>query len=104
MWPICTFQTNRLRDSIGQTDRAADGSASFDNIDILSKSWAAGLVHTVSETARHLDRQTFLINEARGSVHLAVLSLGRIILGWPLTLVSDSATQALAFANNVKII
>ena len=71
--------------------RAAVGSASFDNIDILSKSWAAGLVHTVSETARHLDRPTVLINEACGSFHLAVLSLGRIILGWPLTSVSDSA-------------
>jgi len=78
--------------------RGADGSASFDNIDILSKSWAAGLVHTVSKTARHLDRPTILINESCGSVQLAALSLDRIILGWPLTLVSDSAKQALAFA------
>ena len=50
----------------------------------ITQSWAAGLVHTVCETAIDLDSPVVLADVRSGQAFLAVLQLSRCVMGWPL--------------------
>lgn len=67
--------------------RAVQGQ--FKDMRFLTKSWACGLVRTVSETAKNLLQPKVLAEEATSSVWLIVCSLGRCLLGWPLRLTCE---------------
>lgn len=55
----------------------------------ITRSWAAGLVHTVSATAIDLDSPVVLAERRTGQAFLAVLQLSRCVMGWPLEVLCE---------------
>ena len=50
----------------------------------ITRSWAAGLVHTVAEKAIDLDSPVVLADVRSGQAFLAIVQLSRCVMGWPL--------------------
>ena len=55
----------------------------------ITRSWAAGLVHTVAATALDLDSPVVLADVRSGQCFLAVLQLSRCVMGWPLIVLCE---------------
>ena len=55
----------------------------------ITRSWAAGLVHTVAATALDLDSPVVLADVRAGQCFLAVLQLSRCVMGWPLKVLCE---------------
>lgn len=55
----------------------------------ITRSWAAGLVHTVADKAIDLDSPVVLADVRSGQAFLAVLQLSRCVMGWPLKVLCE---------------
>jgi hypothetical protein len=83
------------------TPSRVNGKAGFSNIDELRRTWAAGLLPIVSDIAVDQGKPIVLVSQSQGCFYLAVLSLGYVILGWPLRLVHGHE-DALELQQNVR--
>ena len=84
----CTLDPERGRDGRMAPDSGPAGHGLGD-LHFLTRSWACGFVRTVAETAKDVLHPWVLVQEQTASIWLAVASLGRCLLGWPLTVRSE---------------